>query len=157
MILFIIFITQANANASRYGYKHIDEFPPLNFYATVEEFEASYQGYVQDCLDNTGGGTGGIPCFIGNELWDRELNNYYGKLKSLLNEKEASALRESQRTWIKERDLSIKFNSMLLDRKYSQQGTMFALMRAGAADKAITPIVKQRALVLKSWYDSIKK
>jgi hypothetical protein len=52
---------------------------------------------------------------------------------------------------LKERDLSIRFNSILLDRKYQEkQGTMYSLMRAGDADQMTVPIIKQRALYLKN-------
>ncbi len=153
MLFSLLLFAQSNAWASIYEYKSINDFKDLSSYNSIEEFEASYQKYVQDCLDNTGGGTGGISCHIGYEIWDRELNYYYKKIAPLLNKKELTALKESQRAWIKERDLSIEFNSMLLDHKYPPQGTMYALMRSGSADKLITPIIKQRTLVLKRWYE----
>lgn len=153
MLFLLLLFSQSNAWAYSYEYKSINDFKGLSSYNSIEEFEASYQKYVQDCLDNTGGGTGGIPCHIGYEIWDRELNYFYKKLTRILNKKELIVLKESQRAWIKERDLSIDFNSMLLDREYTSQGSMYALMRSGSADKLITPIIKQRALVLKRWYE----
>ena len=99
----------------------------------------SYGKYVQDCLDDTGGGTGGIPCFVGYDMWDREMNIYYNRLNGDLGEKEKNLLKESQLAWIKEREKTIDFNSSLLDLKYGEEeGTMYALMRAGAADSSHT-------------------
>jgi hypothetical protein len=45
---------------------------------------------------------------------------------------------------------------MILNRDYSEQGTMYALIRAGKVDEMITPIIKERALVLKRWYELLK-
>ena len=117
------------------------------------EFESSIDQYTQHCLDNTGGGTGGIPCFVAYNLWDRELNTYYNNLMKVLGEKEKKLLKDSQLAWIKEREKTIEFNSSLLDleEEYATTGTMGSLLRAGDADRMMTPIVKQRVLVLKEW------
>lgn len=136
-----------------YQYKDVKDFDVLSSFKSIEEFEANYGKYVQDCLDNTYGGTGGIPCFIGYEMWDRELNIYYKKLHSQLDKNGKQLLKKSQKAWLKERDLNIEFNSLLLDKKYTEPGTMYLLMRAGDADSMITPIVKQRALMLKKWFE----
>ena len=74
----------------------------------------------------------------------------------ILGEKERKLLKESQLVWIKEREKTIDFNSAILDKKYSTTGTMYMLMRAGDADKMITPIVKERALLLKNWFEFIE-
>ena len=142
----------------RYKYKEINEFKGLESFNSVDEFESYFQEYITDCLAHTGGGTGGNPCLISHKMWDRELNTYYQKLMNLLQEEEKKLLRESQRTWIQERDQSITFNSRLLDIKYKgyEMGTMFSLMRAGDADRLMSPIVKQRALLLKAWYEFVK-
>lgn len=137
------------------GYKTPADFLPLEAYASVEGFELSYAPYVQTCLDNTGGGSAAQPCFIGYEMWDRELNTYYQKLLRLLDDESKTQLRDSQRKWIAMRDASIEFNSGLLDRKYTEPGTMYHAMRAADADAAITPLIKNRALSLKRWVDSL--
>ena len=63
-------------------------------------------------------------------------------------------MKQSQRAWLKERDLSIDFNTLLLNQKYStRSGTMFLLMRAGDAEELTQDIVKQRALQLKKWLE----
>ena len=73
---------------------------------------------------------------------------------NLLQEKERKLLQESQRTWIQERDQSTEFNSRLLDIKYEGEiGTMYSLMRADDVDRLMTPVVKQRTLLLKAWYE----
>ncbi len=156
--LFIFLITPSVTFAIDYKYKKIADFKTLESFKSVNEFEAYYNEYIQDCLDNTGGGTGGIPCFIGYDMWDRELNIYYNRLVKILGEKEKELLKEAQLAWIKERDNSIAFNSRLLDNKYEKEsGTMYALIRAGDADDMITPIVKQRALLLKKWLEFIEE
>lgn len=153
--LFVI-IAMSQAHSLNFEYKKVNDFDVLNSFKSVSEFEESYSSYVQNCLDNTGGGTGGVSCFIGSKLWDRELNIYYKKLGAILNNKENSLLKKSQRAWIKERDASVEFNSMILNRDYSEQGTMYSLMRAGAVDRMITPIIKERVLVLKRWHELLK-
>jgi uncharacterized protein YecT (DUF1311 family) len=139
------------AHSSGFTTKTKNDFPPLSKFKDVEAFESQYREYIQTCLDNTGGGTRSILCFIGYEMWDRELNIYYKELHRKLGHAGKNALRQSQIAWLKERDLSIRFNSILLERKYQEkQGTMYSLMRAGDADKMMIPIVKQRALYLKN-------
>ena len=152
-----LFVVPYIAFAADYPYKKADDFKKLESFKSVEQFEANYKKYVQHCLDNTGGGTGGIPCFVGYDLWDRELNIYYNKLMNVLGEKEKKLLKESQLAWIKEKEKTIEFNSALLDKKYTEIGTMYALMRAGDAEEIITPIVKNRALLLKKWLEDLKK
>ena len=149
-------MSMSQAHAVNFEYKKVNDFKVLSSFNNVHEFEESYAPYIQNCLDHTGGGTGGISCFIGSKLWDRELNIYYKKLDAILKDKEKSLLKESQRAWIKERDASMEFNSILLNRDYSKQGTMYALMRAGKVDEMITPIIKERALVLKRWYELLQ-
>jgi len=156
IFILLLFSTHAYASSLGYEYKPLSEFERLKSFSTIDEFEESYAGYVQDCLDKTGGGTLGIPCFVGSQLWDRELNDYYKKLSSVLNIKGNRVLKESQRTWINERDKSIDLNSMILDRKFPHEGTMFVLIRAGKAEEIITPIIKQRALLLRQWFELVK-
>lgn len=144
--------------SDRHPIKKPSDFKTLESFKSVAAFEASFGKYVQDCLGNTGGGTGGIECLIGYEMWDRELNIYYERLNKALGQKERGLLKESQRAWISEREKTITFNSALLDKKYAgETGTMYALMRARDADDVIVPIVRQRALLLKSWLEGLGK
>jgi len=137
-----------------FPYKKAKDFKTLEHFKSVEAFEASWADYEQDCLDNTGGGTGGIPCEeIAYDMWDRELNIYYDRLAKALGPKEKSLLKESQRQWIVVRDGTINLNSALLDRRYDTSGTMYQLMRSGDASRIITPMVKQRALMLKAMWE----
>ncbi len=156
-LVVICLITSSVTFAIDYNYKKIDDFKTLESFKSVDEFEAYYKEYIQNCLDNTGGGTGGIQCFNSYDIWDRELNIYYKKLMSILGKKEKQMLKASQLAWINERDKSIDFNSSLLDIEYkNEMGTMYALMRTGDADRLITPIIKQRALQLKSWFEFVE-
>jgi uncharacterized protein YecT (DUF1311 family) len=136
-----------------FAYKTVKDFKTLETFKSVEAFEASFADYVQECLDNTGGGSGGVRCVaLEYELWDRELNIYYERLLKKLKPKEKALLKESQRQWIAVRDGTIAVNSALLDRRYDTSGTMYQLMRAGDAARIIVPMVKQRALMLKDMY-----
>jgi uncharacterized protein YecT (DUF1311 family) len=135
----------------------IADIAPLTDYASVLEFEADLQVHIQECLDKSFGGSGAISCFISREVWDRELNFYYQQLKSQLNKKEQDLLYKSQISWIKERDKTVDFNSALLDKNYPEMGTMYQAMRAGEADRTITPIIKSRVLYLKYWAEKLSK
>lgn len=143
------------SHAVDFPYKNVKDFKPLSAYPNVKAFEADYKAYVQECLNDTGGGTGGIPCLIGYKMWDRELNIYYKKLHSLLNAQERSKLRTAQVAWLDARDLATGVSNMLLDKEYTQPGTMYTLMRAGDADDMSTGMVKARALLLKQWYEAV--
>jgi uncharacterized protein YecT (DUF1311 family) len=153
----VLLMTASIVFAGGYQYKNIHDFKTLESYKSIDEFESSYKEYTQSCLDDTGGGSGAVPCFIGYEMWDRELNIYYNKLIKILGAKEQNLLKESQLAWIRERDKSIIFNSQLLDNKYTEPGTMYLSMRAGDVDRIMTPVVKQRALILKNWYEFVKQ
>jgi uncharacterized protein YecT (DUF1311 family) len=97
-----------------YNYKSVSDFPrTLDNFQSVEEFEASYRDQIQDCLDNTYGGTGGIPCLIAADMWDRELNIQYKKLYSLLDNEGRRQLKQSQQSWIKMRDETCKLHSLM--------------------------------------------
>jgi uncharacterized protein YecT (DUF1311 family) len=137
-----------------FAYKTVKDFKTLETFRTVDAFETSFAGYVRDCLDNTGGGTGGIRCEeITYDLWDRELNIYYARLLKVLKPKEQALLKENQKQWLTYRDNAIAIDSALLDRRYDTQGTMYQLMRSGDASRIITPMVKQRALMLRDELD----
>lgn len=144
--------------AAEYQIKVIDvgNLKTLESFKSVDEFEKYYRQISQHCLDQSGGGSGAAPCFVAYNMWDRELNFYYEQLMKILGKKEKALLRESQFAWIKERDKTIDFNSALMDKIFTSGGTMDVLMRADFADETITPIVKQRALLLKKWKDHIK-
>ena len=135
--------------------KDIDSFLKLESFETVEKFESYINKYTQECLDNGFGGTGSIPCFVSYELWDKELNIYYRKLMSKLTAKEKELLKESQKKWLESRDKTIEFNSLMLDKNYDQEGTMFLLDRANVANSDMSKIIKNRALYLKNWYDKL--
>jgi uncharacterized protein YecT (DUF1311 family) len=145
---------QAVFAQDRYVYKTVKDFKTLESFGSVEAFEDSFAGYVQECLDSTGGGTGGIPCEqFSYEMWDREMNIYYGRLLKALRPQEQALLKQNQKQWLLFRDNAIALNSSLLDRRYDTQGTMYQLMRAGDASKIIAPLVKHRALMLRDEVD----
>ncbi len=156
VVLVFLLLGQGHAFAMDYRYKQAQDFEWLESFRSVDAFEANYRAYVQDCLDHTYGGSGGVPCFIGEAIWDREMNRYYKRLLSLLDEEEKKLLRNSQRAWLKMRDSSIAFGMRLLGRT-EETGSMYALMRAGDIDSMVTPMVKQRALMLKQWWESLRE
>lgn len=153
-IVFILGIL-ISLNLFAFENKDIDSFLKLESFETVEEFESYINKYTQECLDNGFGGTGSISCFVSYELWDKELNIYYKKLMSKLTAKEKELLKESQKKWLEFRDKTIEFNSLMLDRNYDQEGTMFLLARVSVADSDISEIIKNRVLYLKNWYDKL--
>ena len=159
IFLCIIFVIQfsSTAYAGQFDYKKAEDFENLDNFESVEAFENYYWKYIQNCLDNTGGGTAGIPCLIESELWDRELNIQYKKLYSVLDGEGQKLLKQSQRTWMKMRDETFDTQSHLLDSVYPEEGTMFYLMRAGSVDRWAKSIIKQRALLLRDWLLSLTK
>lgn len=158
LVFLAVIVLLASPLAAQYSYKTVKDFPTLEHSKNVEAFEAAYAKYEQDCLDNTGGGTGGIACeTLRYELWDRELNIYYERLLKALSEPHKKILKESQRQWIEVRDRAMKLDSALLDRRYDTSGTMYLLMRSGDAAAVIAPIVKERALTLKALWELATK
>ncbi len=136
--------------AQGFAYKTAKDFKTLEHFDTVEAFEASFAGYVQKCFDSTGGGTGGIACYdVPYQMWDRELNIYYGRLMKELKPKQQALLKENQKQWLAFRDNAMAINSALLNRHYDTPGTMYLLMRAGDTSRMIVPVVRQRALMLR--------
>ncbi|TOQ61868.1 hypothetical protein CGG90_24800, partial [Vibrio parahaemolyticus] len=70
------------------------------------------------------------------------------------NDAGKKSLKDSQISWLNTRDKTIEFNSLLLDERYKDKvGTMYIAMRAGDADQAVSPIIKHRALLIKSWLE----
>lgn len=142
-----------------YDYKDVKDFQTLSHFKTVDAFEKNYQKYVQNCLDNTYGGTGGIPCYIGYGMWDRELNIYYDKLMKVLPAKLKTGLKKSQIEWLKSRDMSQDFIRDLINEKYKPylDGTMYQLMSSGDYSNIATTAVKARALQLKALYEAFQQ
>ena len=137
--------------------KTVEELKKLSDFKTVDEFVNYQNNYTQECLDNGFGGSGSIPCFVSYKLWDRELNIYYKKFFNLLNKREQEYLKKLQTIWLETRDLTMEYNNMLVSEEYSDEGSMYELLAAGHLDKLNTPMVKERALLLKSWYEMTKK
>jgi|GEM_PF-1121255 len=143
-----------SSESSEFQTREINDFAYLEDFESAKAFQEHIDNYVQSCIDSTAVNTKTIPCFVSYELWDRELNKYYQRLQDLFNQDERAKLLESQRLWIKDRDRTVELNSSLLDWRYEGlNGTMFSAMRAGDADEAIAPMVRQRALLLKHWGD----
>ncbi|MCL1143238.1 lysozyme inhibitor LprI family protein [Shewanella gaetbuli] len=154
LLLALLLVVPFTTYAQSFEEKSIDEFLTLKDFSSVGEFEEYIGDYVQNCLDHSYGGSLAVRCFINYEIWDRELNFYYQLLYRNLSDDGKSTLKNSQISWLKTRDNSIAFNRLLLNGRYEDKiGTMYIAMRAGDASEAISPIIKQRALLLKSWLE----
>ena len=129
----------------------------LRAFDSLEAFEEHLQNKKQDCLDSSGGGSRAVSCFSAYfSAWDDELNYYYNLLRLELEEEEKEKLRQAQLSWIENRDAAREFNSGLLDRFYAdQQGTMFIAIRSGHASLLMSPLTKNRALLIKQWYEDL--
>jgi uncharacterized protein YecT (DUF1311 family) len=75
------------------------------------------------------------------KMWDAEMNKLYSRLMVRLNSKQKSALRESQRNWLKFRDAKFKEIYEII---FAQEGTMWHLV----ADGERMETVRTRALEL---------
>lgn len=150
-LLMVLFLPSIVFATPPFAYKKLDDFKPLSAYPDIAAFEAVYQQYEQSCLDNHLGGSAAIRCFVGQSLWDRELNIYYNVLYQSLDNTGKKQLKASQRSWLQTRDKSLTFNDTLLNQHYEEAGTMYQLMQAGDTEAAFTPLIKQRALMLKYW------
>lgn len=143
-----------SSQSTEFQTREINEFAYLEDFESAQAFQEYIDEYVQSCIDNSAVNTQTIPCFVSYELWDRELNKYYQQLQDQFTQDERAMLLESQRLWIKDRNRTVELNSSLLDWRYEGlSGTMFNAMRAGDADEAVAPMVRQRALLLKHWGD----
>ena len=141
-----------------FSFKEVEDFLYLEDFGSVAAFEDYIKNYEQLCIDHTYINSKTVRCFLSYELWDRELNKYYKKLREELPEEGKKFLLHSQRAWIKNRDLAVNFNSFLLDHHYEGvEGTMFIALRAGDADSDISPLIKQRTLLLKRWIYKLQK
>ena len=125
----------------------------------VEEFEEYLQEIRQQCLDNSGGGSRAVSCFADYYYaWDYELNYYYDLLRSVLDDEEREKLRVAQLLWIENRDSTQAFNSSLSDLYYAdKEGTMFVAIRSSHASRLMVPITKNRAILIKQWYEDVAK
>ena len=80
--------------------------------------------------------------------WDILLNNVYKKLINKLNKDAKTALKSSQREWIKYRDVEFKFIIAYYD---GFQGSMYSNMSHGDH----VSFMRERALKLKSYLELI--
>ncbi|WP_394143054.1 lysozyme inhibitor LprI family protein [Vibrio atypicus] len=115
----------------------------------VAQDEHPIDAELSDCLNNTSTTAGMGNCGSkAREQWDAELNYYYKSLRNLLGSEEQTVLRDSQRAWIKYRDLEIDNIKSMYG---SKQGSMWGLI----ALSDITNLTKTRAQTLKSYYEQM--
>lgn len=87
--------------------------------------------------------------YITAELWDKQLNEYYNLLMTLLNKDEREILRDSQLKWIEYRDKELKFSGTFY---HNLQGTMWRIVAAGR----LCDLTRTRALEIKEYIDVLK-
>ena len=142
--------------ASEFKEREIKDFRSLDSFDSVSQFDQYIEGYTQECLDNSYGGSLSVRCFVAYELWDRELNKYYKLLRKSLSSEDQAALKAGQLSWLKSRDETIAFNNTVLNQRYAgQRGTMYTALRADEANAAMAPVIRQRALLLKQWHSAL--
>lgn len=148
MLLILSPLTLAELGSS----KHLADFESL------QAFDDHLNQTQQTCIDNAMGGTRTLACFGAYEqAWDYELNHYYKRLRSVLNDEDKAMLKQAQLAWIKHRDATSTFNSLAVNKQYEgQSGTMFTAMRAGDKSSVDAPIIRERALLLRRWYLALK-
>jgi uncharacterized protein YecT (DUF1311 family) len=152
-LLHLVFLSLLSANTFA-G----DDNLQLRSFSNPTLFDQAIIAKQQVCLDESGGGSKAVACFTTYyQEWDEELNYYYGRLRSILNADEKEKLKTAQLAWIKSRDEARVLNSAVMDKLYAdKEGTMYVAIRSGHVSELMTPITKQRALLLKQWYDDIQ-
>ncbi len=106
---------------------------------------------LASCIDKDSSTAGMTNCtYVAYDMWDKELNKYYNELMRQLPSKDKQVLKAAQKEWIEYRDKEFR----LIDQIYARlKGTMYIPMRVNNR----LGIVKQRALQLKAYSDSLKK
>jgi len=138
--------------------KKVGDLKTLSEFENTEKFESYWKGHQKECFDYLGTGRASKYCHIGSEVWDRELNIYYKKLRSVLYGPELDNLKVSQLDWIKSRDKLIALIKPLTSEKYKDQGgTLYYAVTGSNNDRLITPIIKERALILKMLFEEADK
>jgi uncharacterized protein YecT (DUF1311 family) len=106
---------------------------------------------VEECLsiDSNQSTFGMIDCIrTAMEEWDVELNKYYKLHMNTLDTDEQEKLRDSQRQWLVYRDKEFEFIETMYR---NMEGTMWKIVEADNRNN----IVRQRALELTSYYDTL--
>lgn len=131
--------------------KGLEDWKPLAEFESVEAFEQQLAGEQKECLARSGGGTLAATCFHLYELWDRELNIQYKRLRSALDTAGKEKLTRSQKDWITYRNSTFAFNTHMLDFSYSAPGTMWASIRTDVGIRAMARVARDRTLLLLEW------
>lgn len=129
----------------------LGDWRPLAEFESVEAFERQLLGEQEQCLAQAGGGSLAATCFKLHELWDRELNLQYRRLRNELDEAGREKLTRSQRDWIAYRDSTHAFTTHMLDFSYSAPGTLWHGIRADVGVATMAAVVRDRTLLLIEW------
>lgn len=115
------------------------------------DIEKDIEKRQSDCTDMDSSTQGMTNCAeAAYKEWDRELNKAYKQLINLLPESKKLALKESQRAWLKYRDLEFKS----LEGIYGElDGTMYIPMSV----ESRTRVVRERALQLRNCIDLLSE
>jgi uncharacterized protein YecT (DUF1311 family) len=141
------------AEDAPFQFKDVADFKRMDAFESPAAFDVYVDKYVQTCLAESGGGTGGIPCNVGDALWERELDTYYQKLLASLDTKSREQLKSAERGWITMRDQSIAFHEHLADLRIPKDGTMYLLLRSVEIHSTLKDLNKERTLLLKHWLE----
>ena len=105
--------------------------------------------FEQKCIAKNWTTSGMTDCsYKAYEMWDKELNKYYSLLMKKLTPVEQNELKSSQISWINFRDKEFKNINNIFNKL---DGTMYIPIRVQERNE----IVKQRALQLKYYYDTL--
>lgn len=146
-----ILILSTNVMANNFHFVHIKQFPRLESFKSIDEFDTYITNYENTCLKATTGKESN-KCFIHGKIWLKELKTYYKKLGHQLKYKEQVALRETQKSWQAMYEQSVKFNR-LLSLKFSHPYSIEYKNKA----KIEANMIRARALVLKNWLEQGQK
>ena len=113
------------------------------------EYKDPIDTWSEECTEKNYTTPGMVECAgTAYKKWDTEMNTTYKKLMKKLKPKDQKMLLETQKSWLKYRDLDLAFSD---EANSYKMGTIWGVIIAGNK----VSIVKERTLRLRGYLDSV--